>query len=194
MKRQFTVRPKQNVAAATDTRSRISALEDRIASIKNKLATLDADDERRIDLQMDLAELEELLNFAWQDDEDEWNYAREMQEFYPDGSLKGYGNYDDVEASSFEETSYTPYEEGEFDGADLYTVKIWHETEPSGDTTPGPVAAEELFQVWATSPDEAMEYAKKAWSGPIDRIEIVGINESEWDEDDTLPYNNGGVE
>ena len=191
--RKFTVKPKQNVTAAS-TRSRISALESRIADIKNKLAMMDLYDDRRIDLQMDLAELEESLNFAWQDDEQEYYYALERQEFNPDGSLKGYDDYDDIEASSFKETSYTPYQEDDFDDADLYTVKIWHEVEPSGDTTSGPVADEEIFQMWATSPDEAMEYAKSAWSGPIDRIEVVGINESGSDEDDIIPYDNASLE
>jgi len=62
--------------------------------------------------------------------------------------------------------------------ADLYVVKIWYEIDPGHDTL-GPVAQEEIIEVVATSPSEALERAKKEWSGPIDRIEIVDINPEE---------------
>lgn len=71
--------------------------------------------------------------------------------------------------------------------ADLYVVKIWYEVEPSGDTAYGPEAGEEIIQTVATSPQEAIEYAKRAWNGPIDRIEIVDIN-PEIEEDQELPF------
>ena len=66
--------------------------------------------------------------------------------------------------------SYDPTE------ADTYIVKIWYEVEPGFDTTAGPVAAEEIFEVVANSPDQAKEYARMQWDGPIDRIEIVDVN------------------
>lgn len=70
--------------------------------------------------------------------------------------------------------------------ADLYVVKIWYESDPGHDTI-GPVASEEIIETVATSPQEAIEYAKRAWSGPIDRIEIVDIN-PEYDDDEPLPF------
>lgn len=71
--------------------------------------------------------------------------------------------------------------------ADLYVVKIWYEIEPEYDAPNGPQAAEEIIEVVATSPQEAIEYAKRAWSGPIDRIEIVDINPEREAED--IPFN-----
>lgn len=78
---------------ATSTRDRISDLEERIAEVEAKIKRLrqmGADDEEIIDAQLYLEELEDELNFAWQDDEAEYNYAVEQQEFNPDGSLKWY--------------------------------------------------------------------------------------------------------
>lgn len=178
--RQFTVKPKQNIKAskkveAASTRDRISYLEDRIADIKTRLSEPDLAEDEVIDLGMELHELEEQLNFAWQDDEAEWNYAREQQEFNPDGSLVGYGDV------------YGSENVDEHEGADLYTIKIWHEVDPGRDSL-GPVAQEEILQYWAGSPDEALELAKRDWQGPIDRIEIVGINEAPMDDDEPLPY------
>ena len=80
----------KRVIRATSTRSRISGLEKKIESIRDRLADPDLDEDERIDLGIELAEAEEQLNFAWQDDEAEWNYARDQQEFNPDGSLKWY--------------------------------------------------------------------------------------------------------
>lgn len=77
-------------------------------------------------------------------------------------------------------SSYDPTE------ADTYVVKIWHEIEPSYDAPNGPEAAEEIFTVVATSPQEAKEYAMKQWKGPIDRIEIVDINPEE--NEDYIPF------
>lgn len=58
--------------------------------------------------------------------------------------------------------------------ADLYIVKIWHEVDSP--RAGSPHAAEEIFRIVATSPDQAKEYAKQRWQGPIDRIEIVDVN------------------
>lgn len=79
-------------------------------------------------------------------------------------------------------SSYDPTE------ADLYVVKIWYEVDPGHDVA-APEAAEEIIKVVAGSPDEALERAKMSWSGPIDRIEIVDINPSEYvpDYDDEEP-------
>ena len=74
------------------------------------------------------------------------------------------------------ESSYDPTE------ADLYVVKIWYEIDPGYDAPNGPQAAEEIIQVVAGSPDEAVERAKMEWSGPIDRIEIVDINPEDTEE------------
>ncbi len=157
MRRTFTVKPK-SISAASDTRSRISNIEQRIAQIQNRLQDEDLDDFDRVSLNESLMELQEELNFAWQDDEQEYNYALEQQKFNPDGSLKGYGdpNYDDA---------YAP----------TYTVCIWHEVDPGRDTL-GPVAAQEFFDFVADSPQQALDYARNAWQGPIDRIEVVAID------------------
>ena len=57
-----------------------------------------ADIDELIDYELELNELRDELNFAWQYDEAEYNYALEQQEFNPDGSLKGYD--DDIDAST----------------------------------------------------------------------------------------------
>lgn len=102
---------------STSTRDRISNLEERAEWLKNDISSLremladpsipryngesDEDIEDRImDRQQDLAEVEEQLNFAWQDDEAEWDYAREQQEFNPDGSLALYSSTKAVKADS----------------------------------------------------------------------------------------------
>lgn len=104
-----------SVTASTDTRSRIAQLEEQIEWLKNDISSLnemladpnipryndesdEALEDRIIDRQQELAEAEEQLNFAWQDDEAEWNYAVEQQEFNPDGSLALYGSTD-IQAS-----------------------------------------------------------------------------------------------
>ena len=77
------------------SRNEISQLEDRIAEIKNNIRTAQIeglDEDYIVDLYQELSELKDELNFAWQDDEAEWNYAREQQEFNPDGSLKLYAS------------------------------------------------------------------------------------------------------
>lgn len=101
----------------TSTRDRISNLEERAEWLKNDISSLremladpsipryngesDEDIEDRImDRQQDLAEVEEQLNFAWQDDEAEWDYAREQQEFNPDGSLALYSSTKAVKAAT----------------------------------------------------------------------------------------------
>ena len=165
-----SVKPQAQKVEASSTRSKITALEDRIASIREELDNPEISEDESIELQQELSELEDELNFAWQDDEAEWDYARQQQEFNPDGSLKGYG--DDVYSSevcgSWEDDA----------NADMYVVKIWHECDPGHDVA-APEACEEIIQVVATSPDEAKERAAAQWSGPIDRIEIVDINPEE---------------
>lgn len=77
------------------SRNKIQQLEDRIAEIKNNIRTAQIeglDEDYIVDLHQELSELEDELNFAWQDDEAEWNYAREQQKFNPDGSLKLYAS------------------------------------------------------------------------------------------------------
>lgn len=81
---------------ASSTRSTISSLQRRIDDLEIRLSEPDLDEEERIDIGMEIADLREQLNFAWQDDEAEYMYALERQEFNPDGSLKG---YDDVESA-----------------------------------------------------------------------------------------------
>ena len=94
MKRMIVSKKKVN--ASTDTRDRIAYLQDKINILEEYLARDEySDPEERIDDQIELEELKEQLNFAWQDDEAEYNYALQQQEFNPDGSLKGYDDYYD---------------------------------------------------------------------------------------------------
>ena len=87
---------KKSVTASTSTRDRISYLEEQIAVLEDKIKNSDyADPEEMIDDKLALDELRDELNFAWQDDEAEYNYALQQQEFTPDGSLKGYDDYYD---------------------------------------------------------------------------------------------------
>lgn len=82
---------------ATSTRGRIAGLEERIADLQNYIDSALADGtpvEDLVDEQLELQELEDELRFAWADDEAEYNYALEQQEFNPDGSLRGYDDYD----------------------------------------------------------------------------------------------------
>ena len=86
---------KRYIHSATSTQQKISKLEERIADLKQYIEECKADGcdlEDIIDEQQELMELEDELNFAWQDDEAEYNYALEQQEFNPDGSLKFYGS------------------------------------------------------------------------------------------------------
>ena len=82
----------------------------------------------------------------------------------------------------------------DIDGAlpDLYVVKIWHEMDPGHDVA-SPEAAEEIITVFANSPQQALEYAKNEWSGPIDRIEIVDVNPEDYDYDSTSIFNSTKV-
>ena len=76
--------------------------------------------------------------------------------------------------------------------ADLYIVKIWHEIEANAEDTYGPEAAEEIFEIVARSPQDAIEQAKRSWDGPIDRIEIVDINpedNGELNDEELYPFN-----
>ena len=85
---------KRWIHSSTDTRDRISYLEEKIEILEEQLRRNDyLDPEEMIDDQIELEELKEQLNFAWQDDEAEYNYALQQQEFNPDGSLKGYDDY-----------------------------------------------------------------------------------------------------
>lgn len=75
------------------TRERISDLEEKIKKLQqeyNHIKKTCTDFRVYVDYELKLSELKEQLNFAWQDDEAEYNYALEQQEFNPDGSLKGY--------------------------------------------------------------------------------------------------------
>ena len=94
MKRWIHAATQKPIRSSSNTRDRISYLQEKIEILKEYLARNEYEDpEERIDDQIELAELEEQLNFAWQDDEAEYNYALQQQEFNPDGSLKG---YDDI--------------------------------------------------------------------------------------------------
>lgn len=79
---------------ASDTSDRISYLQDKINILEDRIDKAkydpDYDPDELIDDQLELEELKEQLNFAWQDDEAEYNYAYQQQEFNPDGSLVGY--------------------------------------------------------------------------------------------------------
>ena len=84
---------KRMIRSSTTTRDRISKIQERINDINaivSELQAIGAEPEELIDYQLELQELEDELNFAWQDDEAEYNYAVEQQEFNPDGSLKYY--------------------------------------------------------------------------------------------------------
>jgi len=96
----------------------VAAASDRIAEIENRIKDLedfirdaryqDVDPEELIDAQVELAALKEQLNFAWQDDEAEYNYAVQQQEFNPDGSLKFYGSTD-IKAATGDIVIYCQY-------------------------------------------------------------------------------------
>ena len=60
-------------------------LEKRLAEAKEKLANCISDDEREYFAQV-VEELKERVNFAWQDDEYDEDYARE---YYPEEYAKG---------------------------------------------------------------------------------------------------------
>ena len=84
---------KRMIRSSITTRDRISKIQERIDDINviiSELQAIGAEPEELIDYQLELQELEDELNFAWQDDEAEYNYAVEQQEFNPDGSLKYY--------------------------------------------------------------------------------------------------------
>jgi len=156
MKRQFTVKPK-TIQASTDTRNRISDLQAYIDRLEAELADpeLDLDESRKFELQMDLAEAKDNLNYAWQDDEAEYNYALERQEFNPDGSLKGY----DDDSEYVESDAYT------------YALRIVHD------------GVEDIDYFVADTPQQAAEYAKNAYTGRIDSIELIGIDDDDFSAD-----------
>lgn len=100
------------IECADSTMDRITYLQNRISSIQEELANeSDLDGERSVDLQIELSELKEQLNFAWQDDEREYNEAYERQEFNPDGSLKYYGHVNECTGIDIESASSIGYEE-----------------------------------------------------------------------------------
>lgn len=72
-----------------------------------------------------------------------------------------------------------------YEDADTYVVSIWHEVEGMRGGLPS--AAQEIFEIVADSPDEALERAKMQWKGPIDRIEIIDVNPEDTEED--VPFN-----
>lgn len=118
MRRVIASSSKKKVETASmSTRARIANLEDRIADLRDQLADPYLDEDTRADIGMNLAELEDELNFAWQDDEAEYNAAWQAQEFNPDGSLKGYD--DDVYSSEKVEGAAWAPERGDFAKKDI---------------------------------------------------------------------------
>lgn len=99
-----------------------------------------------------------------------------------------------IQQETDDEADYYDREHGEgiyaskyYEDADTYVVKIWYETDPGHDTL-GPVASEEIFFEVANSPDEAIENVKRAWTGPIDRIEVIDVNPEEDEYEYAEPY------
>lgn len=66
-----------------------------------------------------------------------------------------------------------------------YVVKIWHEVEGARGGLPS--AAEEVLYIEANTEREALDKAEDGWDGPIDRIEVIGINPED-DEMEDLPF------
>lgn len=84
---------KRWIHSGKSTRDRITYLENRISELESfledsKMSGADMDD--LADTYAEIDRLKDELNFAWQDDEAEYDYAVEQQEFNPDGSLKYY--------------------------------------------------------------------------------------------------------
>ena len=154
MKRQFTVKPK-TIQASSDTRNRISDLQNYIEELEAQLADpeLDLDESRKFELQMDLAEAKDNLNYAWQDDEAEYNYALERQEFNPDGSLKG---YDDDSVYEVGEPDYT------------YTFRFCYK-DSDGEHC-------DVEDIVGSTAKEALEYLRRGWSEVIYNVELIGID------------------
>lgn len=67
--------------------STIARIENEINMLEARIIDAKNSGEDTTDLEIDLWAEKEQLNFAWQDNEDEYNYAPERQEFNPDGSL-----------------------------------------------------------------------------------------------------------
>ena len=160
MKRQFTVKPK-TIQASADTRNRIADLQNYIDRLEAELADpeLDFDESRKFELQMDLAEAKDNLNYAWQDDEAEYNYALERQEFNPDGSLKGY----DDDSEYVESAAYT------------YSLRICYRDEEGEHCG--------VERVVAETPQEAVEYLRRGFPDVIDSVELVGIDDDDFSDD-----------
>lgn len=83
---------RRKITASFDTRSYIDELETKIEILKHRLADPYEPDDERIDDQEELMYLEDELKNAWAEDEREWDYARNAQEFNPDGSLALYSS------------------------------------------------------------------------------------------------------
>ena len=65
-------------------------LQEKLERVRQELA-LEEDEDRRIDLVLEVNELEERINFAWQDDEYEEDYVREnYPELYMSGEWREY--------------------------------------------------------------------------------------------------------
>lgn len=113
---------------ASSTSDKISYLQERIDVLEEKLRGDNyIDPEERIDDQIELEELKEQLNFAWQDDEAEYNYALQQQEFNPDGSLKGYDDiYDSTKVTASSEWAAS-WDKRQDSGAPYYVMSV-----PSG--------------------------------------------------------------
>ena len=112
-------------------------------------------------------------------DTSDWS---EMQNEYIQDEIDRAGSYsryiDKEKKSRINASKY-------YEDTDTYVVKIWHEVD--GMRGGFPDAAEEIFDIVAGSPDEALERAKMMWKGPIDRIEIVDVNPEY--EDEQMPFN-----
>lgn len=90
----------KKVVRGSSTRDRIEYLETKIQILEDFIDNHKyGNQDELVDAQIELDELKEQLNFAWQDDEAEWDYARNQQEFNPDGSLKLYGSTQTIQAS-----------------------------------------------------------------------------------------------
>lgn len=84
---------KRVIRCSKDNSDYIDYLQTKIRILEHDLERDEyRDDQERLDDYEALEELRQELNFAWQDDEAEYNYAVQQQEFNPDGSLKFYGS------------------------------------------------------------------------------------------------------
>lgn len=80
------------------------------------------------------------------------------------------------------------------DNEDIYVVSVWYEVDPGHDVA-APQAAQEIFEVSATCPEDAIAQVKAEWQGPFERIDIIDVNPltaleiDNFDNFDDIPYN-----